>query len=359
MVAMGDSLTDIGTREFFPPCVEDSAVSGVFCDNPRSSDGPLLVDYLVAYYDLPSLKVGFPGVSSGPAVSKGGNNFARASAVARLNLPGGTTNTLQSQVNNYKVAIGQAQSTTVPGFQPNLKPPTKKTLHALWFGSNDLFEATLAYILSLQPGSSVPRAQAQNIIDAGILGLMNQLEELYKIPNVCNVLVLGPIDGSLEPASVLADSFYSELNVLQTTRDYSVFFNNEVGRLINGVLTSKFNSKCTSASFGIKFINTVDLMDRLFRDNPDFPEPSASCNDRFRTSKAKCLVKGNTESFPFLPLSVDDTDVLCAVPVVPNLDLDCSCDEFLYYDELYASSTFHEMAAEEVTKILDDGVCSA
>ncbi|KAL7559557.1 hypothetical protein ACA910_009958 [Epithemia clementina (nom. ined.)] len=401
MVVFGDSLSDIGTRQFFPPCQQGSDVTGVHCFRYRTTNGPLLVDYLAAYYNLsPLLQVGFPGVPYA-TVERGGSNFARSAAVARSPLGAGTDATFHSQVRNYKMAMGlqEPPAFLAPGFAPNLSPSTPTRLHVVWFGSNDIQDAVVTFInnaLLLQnqeqqaaagvEGAPVqqPPFTPQDLIDAGIQGMMNQLQDLLQLPNVCNVLVLGPIDASIVPSVVMIDAFFNlafGMNVVQTARDYSEWFNDKLESRIITELMSPFQTKCqptTSSSsggnsqphhqnFGITFLNTVNMMDTLFVKQPPpsnqknnqqyfYAEPSLPCNIRFQTTGAQCSAtmaklsstlsssssSSSSSRTTTASIPIGHAVVVCPVPVVSNEGLDCDCGGSLFFDEIHPSGEFHQ-----------------
>lgn len=352
IVSFGNFMSDVGASLLYSPCLDASNVSGPFC-NARGSNGPLWVDFVAAHYQLGPLKVGFPGVDA-PGLKQGGNSFAHDGA--RINTPSVVSGrTFQGQVRNYQVAIGQVKSPIVPNFKPNLNPPTLKTLHTVSFGGGDIQDVGLAFIFN---AIGRPITNPQILLDAAIEGMITQLQVLYEMPQVCNVLVLGTLDFSITPVAQVVNSFYGSVlgvpGILAAFRHFSQVFNNEVEHRINQELLAKFNSKCSLASFGIKFIDTVDMMDRvLVPGNSEFPQPSVGCNERFRTSGQTCLTatKQNT-STPFLPVSRDNSDVLCLLPVLPNLELACDCDGLVWYDAVRPSTAFHKAIAEEAMEVL-------
>ncbi|KAL7556448.1 hypothetical protein ACA910_010887 [Epithemia clementina (nom. ined.)] len=355
MVVFGDSLSDIGTRKFFPPCNQPSSVTKVYCNNPRTSDGPLLVDYVAAYFHVAPLAVGFPGVAGAPT-PVGGSNYARSGAVARNSL--GATDTaphFSDQILNYQVAAGLVPS-PVPGFTANLEAPTQRRLHVVWFGSNDVQDAVVTYVKNALSASTPPAITPAQLLGAGFLGIQAQLTALLAMPNVCNVLVVGPIDASLVPSLVLLDPVYKALvnvDILTTTRRYCQDFNDQLESLIATAYAAPFQAKCTSGykntnnnhGFGIKFVHTVNLMDAAF---PNYPveDRSRSCNTRFRTSATTCLSTAGPPSF--LPIRLDNSDGICTNPVAPNLGLKCDCRGYLFYDEIHLSGEFHQAFFEKV-----------
>ncbi|KAL7556449.1 hypothetical protein ACA910_010888 [Epithemia clementina (nom. ined.)] len=347
MVVFGDSLSDIGTRKFFSPCNQPSSVTMVYCNNPRTSDGPLLVDYLAAHFNVGPLQVGFPD-EAGAQTPVGGSNFARSGATGRNALAEtDTAPHFSEQVQNYKAATGQV---TVPGFHPNLDPPTKRRLHVVWFGSNDVQDAVVTYVNNAvsTPSSLTP----QVLLQAGLAGVQAQLNNLLAMPNVCNMLVLGPFDVSLTPSLNLLGPIYAaaaNLEILRFSRAYTESFNDQLQALIATSFVTPFQEKCSDNrhhGFGIQFVHTVDFMDVAF---PNYSEGDAtrSCNARFRTSGSTCLA---TPGPPFfVPIDiVNNTDGICSNPVAPNLGLECDCRGYLFYDEIHLSSEFHQKFFQSV-----------
>ncbi|KAL7565839.1 hypothetical protein ACA910_007399 [Epithemia clementina (nom. ined.)] len=351
MVAFGDSLTDGGTRAYFPQCSNNI---NVFCNNPRVGDGPLLVDYLAANFNVGPLEVGFPGANAAnpPELHpRGGSNFARSGAFAREPITGipnvdqGTEH-FSDQIKNYKAAIIK---------KGDLAPPTKSRLHVVWIGSNDYISALVFRMLLLTnkiPDISVLRRPS--LVSLGVAGIEKQLQELLDMDDVCDVLVLGPTDGSRVPVGVLLDSKYPEYKekygatIVEDVRSICVDFNQQLDTMIATKFATKFHDKCreNNRGFGIQFFKTVELIEEAFSVKK-YPRDGASCNTRNRTKKDTCN-KANGVFFSLTPNTNPDSDGICNEPVAAGTS--CDCAGFMHYDELQVSGEFHEKLFKEVLK---------
>ncbi|KAL7559553.1 hypothetical protein ACA910_009954 [Epithemia clementina (nom. ined.)] len=349
MVAFGDNLCDIGTRKYFAPCTD----LDVKCNNPRTGDGPLFVDYLAAYFNVAPLEVGFTGKVDVPT-PPGGSNFARSGAFARRpvtqlfdSIP--RTGHFFEQINNYKAAIGLE---TVEGFTANLAKPTKSRLHVVWIGSSDYISALVLRLLLISATAPDPNA----LVALAVAGIKEQLNAMYIMDDVCNVLVLGPTDGKRVKAGALLDPKYPnyatkyEKTILEDVRAICVNFNNVLGDMIATDLATIFEDKCkdNKRGFGIKFVNTVEVMDDAFPFE-EYPLAAASCNNRTQATKAQCDAAANGVFVSLKPGTPDsESDGLCTNPVFEGKE--CDCTGLMNYDELQVSGEFHKKFFQEVIK---------
>ena len=331
IISFGDSLADIGLSTFFPDC--NSEQSGIYCGD-RTSNGPLVVDFVAAQYGLGPLTVGGAIIDT-QVLPSGGNSFAVAGSRARA-VEGAH---FQPQVQLYRTAIGVDE---VDGFTPNLNVPTMHTLHNTIIGGNDVYDAIFAYILGtglLGDAGEVP--SPISILDAAVAAMAAQLMVLYEMENVCNVVVWGSIDLAETPFFRAMQDFYAPtgVDILGNATEFTEYFNAKLQETTEG-MTDDFAKKCRRSPFGILYVDLVALNGKIDL-VAEFTEPRAACTNRFISDAATCLASvASNFSVPLVPISTDGSKVLCSAPVLPTEEWDCDCEGFVFFDDYHPSAEY-------------------
>jgi hypothetical protein len=321
LVVFGDSLSDVGNVNQFPPCSLTPVIPDLYC-GPRASNGPLAIDLFNEALGFPPLVANAmpgPDGTGGSPFPGGGNNFAFAAATASKST---SQNDFFSQVGLYTGFLQNSQGTATPSISAT-------TLLYIAIGGNDVIRS----ILTDNPVAFVTEAVAEYI---------KNVEALVEL-GACSILVGGPADIGKIPVAFDFRMAASELSIL---------FNNLLKAALEGVTIKNDDDSC----YGIKFFDFFAITNEVLDDKrfqKEFPDPEAKCNDRFVVDCTQCndvLTQLSAPPVPVTPSGICN----CDVPVLPKDEIDFVCEGIPFYDAYHPTTRFNEFSTEFFLEFLEE-----
>jgi phospholipase/lecithinase/hemolysin len=303
MIVFGDSLSDIGNSLEGYPCLDE----GVFCP-VRYANGPVAVDYIAEAFDIKLT----------PSVA-GGTNFAVSSAIGADCADGDLVplGCFQDQVNSYLTSF----------------TPSKKDLHFVFFGANDVRRGLAAAFAELNT------ALAEPFIAAFVDGVVTQIQVLVAA-GACNFVVMTPPNVEVIP----------QVTILFGATGASLA--RGLSAQASQALEAAFSGVKDSCGIDIKTIDGVALTTELFA-APEFAQFNTkdACLNRYNgpcdDSRFEYCVTGKNDFW-------GGSFCNCENPIFEDETNDCDFDSYMFTDEYHPTTVANDFMA---TRILEEMSC--
>jgi len=315
LVVFGDSLSDNGNSAQYFPCTD------VYC-GLRYSNGHMTAE-LVS--DALGLGPVVPGTKPDPTnlskpIPSGGNNYAFVGALANSDSSSQPfnedTNDFATQVGYYVESLEVNQRSTMTD-KPSIEAAT---LHFVYFGGNDIFDAI---------GNSDPSA----FIAASVADMIQNIQFLADM-GACSFLVLGPPNAGIAPIIVL-NGLVTPATIL------SNMFSKALANSLELISITNKDPKC----LGIQFFDTFTIGNEIYESDEfkvEFPDREAYCNARFVVPCDACNSVFTEIGLP--PIPVNPNGICnCPGPILPEADMDFVCDGIAFFDEFHTTVAYMKM----------------